>query len=362
MAVKNNHISGLNGIRLLGLIGVILYHTFPNQVPGGFFGVIIFFVLSGYLSGVSIVRSLKEGSFHLLAYYKKRFLRLYPALIVVLFCTVGMILFLQPVKLANTRSEVISILLNFNNYWQISVHADYFANLAQNSPFTHLWYISILLQFEIVCPFICMLYNTIRRRTGSTLPLFLLLILCAASALIMPLNALQPDVNLTALYYRTDCRIFALLLGLLGGILNTENLKVRVPGTRTKAGAVFFVLIGMIVSLLLFVFAKGSETWVYVFGIPLYTILVFDVLTAVQNRKSLGRLLDNPIANYLNQYSYEIYLWQYPVLFVSILLNFTGVWYDYAVQLLVILILSIWLHTFVKVLTGQRKKTGKANA
>lgn len=357
--VQNDRIIGLNGIRILGLIGVILYHTFPSQVPGGFFGVIIFFVLSGFLSGISINNQLKQGTFHLLSYYKKRFLRLYPALFAVLFCTIGVILFIQPVKLANAQSEVLSILLDYNNEWQINMHADYFANLAQNSPFTHLWYISILLQFEILCPFVCMSYDAIRRRRGPLLPLMILLMLCIASALIMPIHSFQSEVNLTALYYRTDCRIFALLLGLLGGILYTENMKFRVPGTKSRRGSIFWVISGGVVSILLFAFAKGSEKWVYQFGIPLYTLLVFNVLNAVLRRKNLGKILDNPAANYLNKYSYEIYLWQYPVLFVAIILGYTGVWYDYAGQLLVILILSIWLNAFVTFIERPRHHVPK---
>ena len=77
-------IKGLNGIRVLGLIGVLLYHMFPSLLPGGFLGVMIFFVLSGFLSAYSINNEIKIGQFNLIAYYLKRIRRIYLPLIIVL--------------------------------------------------------------------------------------------------------------------------------------------------------------------------------------------------------------------------------------------------------------------------------------
>ena len=80
-------ITGLDGLKTLALLGVLIYHTFPKTLPGGFLGVVLFFVISGYLSVYGNLDRMKEGNFSFRRYYKKRILRLYPALLVVLLST-----------------------------------------------------------------------------------------------------------------------------------------------------------------------------------------------------------------------------------------------------------------------------------
>lgn len=338
-------ISGFNGLRTLALLGVLLYHTFPAVVRGGFFGVVIFFVVSGFLTAYSTVT---RPSFRIGSYYARRFVRIYPALLVVLFSTIGVLTLKDPSRLSNTQAEVTSVLLGYNNYWQISANADYFANLANQSPFTHLWYIAILIQFELVWP---ILYAVTRRQRVTEA---VLLVLTVVSALIMPVCTLL-GVNITAVYYATHTRVFALLAGALLGILQAKG---RLRNPLKKINPFLPVLLFVILTIVMYAMVSGTDRWIYLIGINAYTILVCLIVWLLSSgTTSTGRLLDNTVSNFFSKYSYEIYLWQYPVMFVTAL--FIPGTASKLIQIPVIMILSIWLNMFTnrpKKRTARKKK------
>lgn len=356
---KRRKIAGLDGLRTLALIGVLLFHTFPGQFPGGYFGVIIFFVISGFLAGYSAAHQLrKSGSFPVLSYYKKRLIRLYPALIIVVFCSVAVLAGTDPNKLANTQSEVASILFGYNNYWQMKTKADYFANLSENSPFTHLWYIAILIQFEVVWPWLVNLYALVRKKAGKQSALLMILALTLLSCLIMPLRILlQKNIDTGVLYYDTFCRVFSIMAGVYLGFLYGERKKAR--GFSNPYVSAVIVVLFVVITWIIYRNVSGDALSVYACGMLVYTIAVSVVLIIILNRKNhVGRYLDLRLAGWISRYSYEIYLWQYPVLFVSQLRGFTSVT-GYIGQIVVILILSVWLHDFPSLFRKQKKNIRK---
>lgn len=342
--MKKRKISGLDGLRTLALIGVLLFHTFPKQFSGGYFGVIIFFVISGFLAAYSAVHQLKKtGTFSILSYYKKRLIRLYPALIIVVFCSVGVLARTDPNRLANTQSEVISILLGYNNYWQMKTSADYFANLSQNSPFTHLWYIAILIQFELIWPWLVNLYKIVRRKAGKQSALLMISVLTLLSCMVMPIRVLlQKNVDTSVLYYDTFCRIFSIMAGVYLGFQCGERKRVHAFSNPLISSVI--VILFIMITCIIYRKVPGNAISVYAWGMLVYTLLVSLVLLVIMNRRNhVGRCLDFRICGWISRYSYEIYLWQYPVLFISQLLGYTTV-IGYIGQIVVILILSAWLH------------------
>ena len=140
------HIEGLDGLRTLAIVGVTLFHMFPEAVPGGYMGVSLFFVLSGYLLAYTCSRQLAQGSFSMAGYFWRRIKRIYPSLLLVLLVSTGAYYLLIPDVVAAVRPEVVSVLLGYNNWWQIAQNADYFTRLINTSPFTHLWFMGIELQ------------------------------------------------------------------------------------------------------------------------------------------------------------------------------------------------------------------------
>lgn len=147
---KKQKIPGLDGLRGIAILGVIGYHLAPGIFPGGFLGVNLFFVLSGYLMAVTSRRAQAGEGFHVLAFYRRRAVRIYPALALCVCGTLCTAWLLTPDVLTGIRAEVVSILTGTNNWWQIAQNASYFTKITGTSPFTHLWSLAIEMQFYLI--------------------------------------------------------------------------------------------------------------------------------------------------------------------------------------------------------------------
>lgn len=350
---KRKNIPGLNSLRAFAVLGVLFYHACPHAVKGGYFGVITFFVISGYLSAYGTITQMKEGRWSVLKHYKKRFLRIYPALIVVILASVGAMALIDIMRMINTQEEVISVLLGYNNFWQIAKQADYFANLTTTSPFTHFWYIAILIQFEVIWPVLAGIYWLIRKKSGKLNALSVFFSITFLSFFVMPVSMLfmKDNINITVLYYNTFMRIFSLLAGVTAGLIKAEGLRISLFRFRSPAVPRILYLLFTIATIVLYIFADGASLWVYICGMQIYTIAVcvmIDII--VQNRKHLRYMIDTKISKWLSTYSYEVYLWQYPVLFLTGILLKNSTWYTLSGQIILIFILSIWLHNLPKII------------
>ena len=333
---SGQRIHGLNGLRTLALTGVLLFHMFPRTVPGGFFGVILFFVISGFLTAYSSVQS---GRTAVIPYYLKRMKRIYPALILMIFITVEAVAVTDHFRLANTQPEVLSILLGYNNYWQILQRADYFANLSSNSPFTHLWYIAILIQFELIWPWLFRLARKLHR--ADTLRIMALL-----SLFLMPVLSFVPSVPQTVLYYGTFCRIHALLAGAYAGWKTAE--RKRNHHVRNIVSLPYFLFYFILTAVIWFT-VSGQNQAIYCFGMPAYAIASLIAVELCTDAKNpLTPLLDRGFAGFCSTYSYEIYLWQYPVCSVFAILGLSSGLLNILMQFFVLLILSVWSHHFIR--------------
>ena len=135
---KSGHIKGLDGLRGIAVIGVVLYHIFPNVVKGGYLGVAIFFILSGYLIAITSESAWEKQKFNVKSFYNKRIKRIYPALIIMVVATAGMLTILNKESLRGIRRELCGIFFNYNNWWQIMQSESYFTKISNATPYTHL--------------------------------------------------------------------------------------------------------------------------------------------------------------------------------------------------------------------------------
>ena len=142
-------------IRLLACIAVLFYHL--NILKGGYLAVCVFFVMTGYLS---VISSYKKKRFSILNYYKSRILHIYLPLLIVVLISIFSLSFFKDISWLNLKPETKSVLLGYNNFWQINANLDYFARHI-DSPFMHFWYIGILLQFELLFPIIFILLKNL---------------------------------------------------------------------------------------------------------------------------------------------------------------------------------------------------------
>ena len=307
---KKQKIPGLDGLRGIAILGVIGYHLAPGIFPGGFLGVNLFFVLSGYLMAVTSRRSQAGEGFHALAFYRRRAARIYPALALCVCGTLCVAWLLTPDVLAGIRGEVISILTGTNNWWQIAQNAPYFTKITGTSPFTHLWSLAIEMQFYLIWPLLFWGYTVLERQPEAGPIGWSLLI--AASVLSLFLN-FQPGEDPSRVYYGSDTRCFALLIGGLIGLRHRPQRKRR--ESRPHLYVIAFLIL-LVIQLLPYFVADGErpETyWLLLFPTAWIGAALIDLCA---NRCfSFGRLLDVPLLSWVGKRSYELYLIQYPILF-----------------------------------------------
>lgn len=350
------HIDGLDVLRTLAIVGVTLFHMFPERLPGGYLGVSLFFVLTGFLLAYTSKRSWLEHRFRVKAYYWKRIKRIYPSLFIVLLTTIGIYQFVLPKAVAAIRPEFLSVILGYNNWWQIAQNADYFTRLTNASPFTHLWFMGIEMQYYLVWPLLFALYAFLDILVGRRAGLFVLAVLALGSAAVMPL-LYEPDMDVTRLYYGTDTRVYALLFGAVLGLWWVDHPRARLGKYRMLLGYLAWpVLMGA--SIAAYFIFDGQSAYVYEWGMLAMTVLFCALLLlTADDRFFIGAALESPRLRWLGwlgKRSFGIYLWQYPVIYLFAKLGWTQLPYYAALEIAAILVLTVWSDALANVITSRR--------
>lgn len=336
------HIEGLDGLRTLAIVGVTLFHMFPEAVPGGYMGVSLFFVLSGYLLAYTCSRQLAQGSFSVAGYFWRRIKRIYPSLLLVLLVSTGAYYLLVPDVVAAVRPEVVSVLLGYNNWWQIAQNADYFTRLINTSPFTHLWFMGIELQYYLLWPVLFFFYAVLQSFFGTRAALLFMAVLGLASACVMPLSYVSGD-DVTRLYYGTDMRIYALLFGAVMGLQRAEaGPHVMKSELLRKISCAAFV--GMLaITVIAYFTLDGQNPLVYQGGMLAMTLFFCLLLRLTEDRGlPLGALLDMQGFRWIGKRSYGIFLWQYPVILLFSCMGWDKMHGWYFLEIALILLLAVW--------------------
>ena len=344
-----NRIQGLDALRTLAIVGVTLFHIFPDVVRGGYLGVSLFFVLTGYLLAYTTERERLSGGFSLGHYLLKRLLRLYPALVVVLFVTLGVYSLMLPETVMDMRAEVTSVALGYNNWWQIAAHADYFTRIANASPFTHLWFMGIELQYAfLLWPLLFLLHTLVSHCLGKGAGIAVIAALGFGTAVLMPLSY-QMGADVTRLYYGTDTRVFALLLGAAMGLWRAgASAAKKNPLWREIAEFVSFELL-LVAVLFACVFLDGANPLLYRGGMFLVTLLCCLLLAITADRgMTIGKFLDMRVFRWIGTRSYGVFLWQYPVIFLFQQKGWEAMPYFAAWEIAVILLLAMWTEALTK--------------
>lgn len=301
---RSKYYKDLNLIRLISCIAVLLYHF--NILKGGYLAVCVFFVLSGYLSCIS---AFKKDKFNLLDYYKNKIKKLYLPLLIVVFITIFVISLSNNLWLS-LKPETTSVLFGYNNFYQINANADYFASHIE-SPFIHFWYIAILLQFDLIFPFVYLIFKKLGDKTNEMIPCNISIILSVLFSIYF--YKMSIDSNITIIYYDTSCRLFSLLFGFTLGLIHSyyKNLtfKFKTSTNRIIFYSYLFILI------LLFIMI-GSDSKFFAPAMILTSLIscrLIDYGTISYNNKNN---FSSKIINFFSNLSYEIYLVQYPVIYL----------------------------------------------
>ncbi len=307
MKYDRTYYKDIDIIRIIACIAILLYHL--NIVKGGYLAVCSFFVLSGYLACARAFK--KKDDFSIKQYYIKQIKRVYIPLIIVVMVTVGVISLIPTINWFNLKPETTSVILGYNNFWQINANLDYFARHI-DSPFMHLWYIAIMLQFDLVFPFIFLLLKKIGNKVKKWVPCLLLGLLSILGFVYFG----KTSSNIMSSYYGTLTRSFALIYGMFIGFFHhyyypkIANIFMKKPGYYFIFGSYCLILVG------LFIFAGTSASWM-IWGMGMTTLISGRLIDyALVNHKLKTNKLEKGVKS-LSKVSYEIYLWQYPLIFIS---------------------------------------------
>ena len=291
----------IDGLRTIAVLPVVLGHAGISGFSGGFVGVDVFFVISGFLITGILLRELEAGNFSLLRFYERRARRILPALFVVLIATllVGYFI-LIPNQFSSLSKSTLATLLFASNFWFLRSTGDYFGDAAELAPLLHTWSLAVEEQFYIFFPLILWL---LFRKRGNLL-LITTLALCALSfALAVIVTNRFPDHS----FFLIPTRIWELGLGALLAMGAFKTIKSR-------AVAEAIALAGAAAIIASIVLIDGQTPFPGVAALPTCLGATVIIWTGMSHQTLVARVLSLRLMVAIGLISYSLYLWHWPPL------------------------------------------------
>lgn len=345
---KKKNYNFLDVVRVISCILVLFYHL--NILKGGFLAVCIFFVLSGYLSCTSLFNKKKIS---LKDYYLNKLKKIYLPLLIVVFVSLVITKLFPNILWLNLKPESLSVIFGYNNIWQLNANMDYFSRHI-SSPFMHFWYISILLQFDLVFPFIFLLLKKLSDKISKfkiCLFLGILTLISICYFLVSSYNA-----NIMVVYYSSLTRLFSLMIGVFLGFINHYYKPLVSKKLKKYWPYIFCFYLIVVIALSIFIESNSNFFALSMVFISIISCRLIDYALVIPNIKNKKV---NNILKYLSNISYELYLFQYPVIFFFQDINI-NYYLKIVLIILITFILSILLHfSFSKIKVDRRKRKKK---
>jgi peptidoglycan/LPS O-acetylase OafA/YrhL len=319
---SDRYMPGLDGLRAIAVIGVILYHLNVGWAEGGLLGVGVFFTLSGYLITDILLNQVNKGGIRLKSFWLARARRLLPGLFLMLTVVMAWVTLIGPHQPPDFRTAALTAAGYFNNWWLIFHDVSYFARFAPPSPLNHLWSLSVEEQFYIVWPFLLMLglrfVPELKSTTGTRPRLALAALVAALASGILMAVLYSPSLDPSRVYYGTDTRALELLGGAaLAMVWPSRRLHTRIaPQARRLiegAGALGLAAIGVM-------FWRTSEfsPFLYRGGFALLALASMLAVASLAHPASrLGPIVGCKPMRWIGERSYGIYLWTLPIVVLT---------------------------------------------
>jgi peptidoglycan/LPS O-acetylase OafA/YrhL len=289
----------IDGLRAIAILPVVLFHAGIPGFTGGFVGVDVFFVISGYLMASLIAGEIDEGNFSLLRFYERRIRRIFPALFAMMaVCSVVAWIVMMPVELAYFGRSMIAAAL-FTSNIQFAKEVGYFDIGAQMKPLLHTWSLAVEEQFYIVFPPAMMVIHRVAPR--GTVPILLAVLTASLAASV---SGMQRDP--TAVFYLAQYRAWELLIGALLAL----NIVPR-PGHRLARQVLAATGIVLIATA---IFAYSEATAFPGLAALVPCLGAACVIHASAGKGAVGRLLSVRPLVFVGLISYSLYLWHWPMI------------------------------------------------
>ena len=310
------YIPAIDGLRAVAVIAVMLYHLGFSWIPGGFLGVDLFFVISGYVITRLLLDSIqRSGGLDLRAFYKARIRRLFPPLVFMIFVTIIYISIWAPETMRRFVSDSPFALLGGMNWWLVFRHTDYFDTISRPPLLQHTWSLGVEAQFYLIWPLILLL---VLRQFGKAKIPGAALFIAAISGIALLLVSFEVDAanasQVSHVYFGTDTHSIGLFLGAaLAVSWVPQNLQEQV-NRRAQDFIDGIGVIGFVGLLGVFLLVNENDPTLYKLAFPLAGLFGCAILTSIVHPASrFAPILSSKIAVWIGERSYAIYLWHWVV-------------------------------------------------
>ena len=341
----------IDGLRAVAVLAVILFHINKDLLPGGFIGVDVFFVISGYLISLIIIRDINTNKFSIAEFYRRRIKRIFPPLTVVLVVTIGLsqLILLPEDALAAAKSGLWSAFSMANVYFWLFQDTSYFATASNQLPLLHLWSLGIEEQFYIIWPFALLLFLRSRHKTHFFAVFGLIGILSYALGDFLFSHA--PSF----VYYMLPTRAGELLLGGILAQFIIKKEKLEIPKVVVSIVSLLGLL--MITGSLFLLSENNVFPGVRALLPTLGTAAL--ILSGHYGNAAPNRLLKLKLLSWVGLISYSAYLWHWPILAFYRYGNFKMTFLSGTIIFFITLFIAWLSYAYIETPARNSKKTIK---
>lgn len=309
---NSRYMPGLDGLRAVAVIAIIIYHLNPRWLPGGFLGVDTFFVISGYLITSLLLREYYDNQMiDLKNFWIRRFRRLIPAVFFMAGVVITYVLIFESGIIQTVKEDGIATLIYMSNWWYIIEEVSYF-EASEPRPFIHLWSLAIEEQFYIIWPAVLLI---LLLKFKNYKHIMLVTFLMTFISLLWMMILTVPYEDNSRVYFGTDTRLHTLLLGVLLAFVWPPFRLKRDIDHKVKLWIDGIGISAVLILIIFFITVDDSSHWIYYGGLYLITLTTLLLIaSSVHPSTVLPKLLGNPLFLWIGTRSYSLYLWHYPII------------------------------------------------